>query len=234
MQGVIAEIGNFHMGDIHNAKYLIKTAVECGADYVKLQAIDPDTFKGGSMPESFYRECSFSLDEYKSLVDYGNEIGTNVFYSVFGDKYKELYTYCNFMKISASQSTLFTDYQLHKYNHSNTAISIQYLDFINRPIDKMNVMIATPYNSECGIRFLKWFKENFESGIGNSGMLGISDHSSNFDHFLKIITTIKFPLVEKHFYLGNDLIYDGVLYRDCKHAVDPEQLRKIAKIMNQG
>ncbi|CAG9861330.1 unnamed protein product [Phyllotreta striolata] len=86
---VIAEIGQNHQGSLDTAKYLIKTAKDCGADCVKFQKSDiHEKFNKSALsrpyesPHSFgltygehKRFLEFSEEEYRQLKEYACELG---------------------------------------------------------------------------------------------------------------------------------------------------------------
>jgi len=94
---VIAEIGNNHQGRLATAMEMFRVAKQCGADAVKLQKRDNRrlyTKAGYNKPydheNSFgrtygeHREfLEFGWSEYRTLMDYGKEIGVTVVATAF-------------------------------------------------------------------------------------------------------------------------------------------------------
>ena len=94
---VIAEIGHNHQGDLETAKEMFRVAKENGADAVKLQKRDNRSLftKAGynkpyENPNSYgatygeHREfLEFGGIEYKTLMDYADEIGITMFSTAF-------------------------------------------------------------------------------------------------------------------------------------------------------
>ena len=94
---VIAEIGHNHQGKLETAKEMFRVAKECGADAVKLQKRDNRSLftKAGyskpyDNPNSYgatygeHREfLEFGGIEYKTLMDYADEIGITMFSTAF-------------------------------------------------------------------------------------------------------------------------------------------------------
>lgn len=74
---VIAEVGSVHDGSFGNAKHLIETAAECGADAVKFQThiAEAETLRDAPMPPYFHGEpryeyfkrTAFSLEQWRVL-----------------------------------------------------------------------------------------------------------------------------------------------------------------------
>ena len=84
----IAEFSNMHGGDFEHAKDLIRAACDAGADVVKGQAYDnPQAIidMGGSMPLEFYQQCMFTVDQYLELIEFGKQIGIDVFFTICSD-----------------------------------------------------------------------------------------------------------------------------------------------------
>ena len=73
---LIAEIGHNHLGNMTLAKKLIRLARENGADLVKFSLYDSKEY-----PE--FKDTKLSKEQAKMLFDYGNEVGIEVFFSVF-------------------------------------------------------------------------------------------------------------------------------------------------------
>ncbi len=94
---VIAEIGHNHQGNIETCKEMFRSAVQCGADAVKLQKRDNRALFTSEMYDSPYnsenayaptygthREAlEFNKDQYVELKDYAEEIGIDFFSTAF-------------------------------------------------------------------------------------------------------------------------------------------------------
>ena len=76
---IIAEIGSVHDGSYGNAKNLIKSAADCGADCVKFQthiaeaeslpdAPNPSYFSDENRID-YFKRTSFSFDQWQALKD---------------------------------------------------------------------------------------------------------------------------------------------------------------------
>ena len=75
---IIAEIGQNHNGDMVMARKLITIAKELGAGLCKFQLYDHKELFGSRFPN-----VALSFGQAKDLFDYGDEIGMEVFFSVF-------------------------------------------------------------------------------------------------------------------------------------------------------
>lgn len=234
MRALIAEIGNMHLGDLDNAFELIAAAKDCGATHAKMQAIGPYKPSGGSMPDGFYEMCSMTIDEYSECIDYGASIGIPVFFSIFDPVFEELFNRYPSMirKISASQGQDSTTSFLKKHNNFNTIISIPILFGTLFPaMLNMRILCATPYNYKSDdislIPFYSGMLKNFSRNIG------LSDHSIGIENCKQAISDYDCKIIEKHFYLGNDIKFKGQLYRDCEHSANPKQFAELAKFFEE-
>lgn len=95
---VVAEIGFNHNGDVELAKLMIKSAVENGADAVKLQTFvssemisntlmgdDPDHPGNEIHFYEFFRRYELSREDYKSLFAYARTLNIPLFSTPFDD-----------------------------------------------------------------------------------------------------------------------------------------------------
>ena len=96
---IIAEMSANHNGDIENAKNIILSAYQAGADAVKLQTYKPDTITLNATSDEFmidngglwhgrslfdlYEEAHMPWDWHKALFDYSNDLGLTIFSSPF-------------------------------------------------------------------------------------------------------------------------------------------------------
>ena len=94
---IIAEIGCNHNGDIGLARRLMEAAVQAGADGVKFQSFVPELLVSASAPKANYqnraeesdtqlemlKKLALSQEEYRQLVFYAAELGTEIFSTPF-------------------------------------------------------------------------------------------------------------------------------------------------------
>ena len=83
---IIAEAGNCHEGDLNIAIRMIKKAHQCGADYVKFQAIRPENLLSTEVSEdrlTQLKKWELSESDIDTLLEVGSDIGCPVFFSVF-------------------------------------------------------------------------------------------------------------------------------------------------------
>jgi N,N'-diacetyllegionaminate synthase len=234
--GLIAELGNHHFGNLASAKEMIRVARECGAAYAKMQAIDTDWFKGGSMPPEFYTQCDLGWDGYHECMAYGEEVGIPVFFSVFGPKYRDLAYRIpgRPYKISGSQFETMTRDELQIWNTQKAQpviISVpKTLDSVIEEkrdvVTNMNLMYVTPYlPATVDFEFLEYYVDVFERPVG------YSDHTRGILYCRIAIEQYGCRLVEKHFNLWGRQSFAGKVYRDSLHAADASQLARLAKAL---
>lgn len=237
LRGLIAEIGNHHFGDLAKAKELIRASKDAGADFAKMQAIDPLEFTGGSMVPEFYETCDLGLSGYQECVNYGDEIGIVVFFSVFGSKYTGLRALRpgRPTKISGNQFLTAPNDVLIGWNEQTICPIIasmpkDALGQLDRDrmaaITKMNLMYVSPYMA--GNPNLEMI-ERFSDILGKP--IGYSDHTPGVTACRLAIEHFGCLLVEKHFNLYSVQSFRGQVYRDSLHAADAVQLQKIAKLL---
>lgn len=204
---------------------MIKAAHEHGADYVKLQAIDPEVVNG-SMPREFYRHVAFTYQEYLELKEYGEYIGTTVFFSCFG-----MFVSGKLHKISGSQYRSFEPVALKAHNNEDTIISIpadvQDLEMKKASISKMSPMFVSQYlENNVDLSWIDQYSESLKKQVG------YSDHTIGIETCTKAIKNHGAQLIEKHFHLGVPIKWDGQLFRDSIHSCSPVELAKIKECLN--
>lgn len=239
MRGIIAEVGNHHNGCMEKAKELILAAKESGANYVKMQMIDARTAaKHGKMPEEWYRQVAFKAKQYRELVEFARQRARiTLFYSYFGsrfDRFRSLYSYGGYNKISASQA-INNEVHFAPYNHGSTIISLPAgvpLAWLKRhgpQIANMNILVASPYNP---INFdLDAALAHVEPVFRNKN-IGYSDHTKGVKTAIQAVERGSL-LVEKHFFLGDQIEYEGVVYRDCEHSAAPEEMAELTRAFRE-
>lgn len=224
MTFLIAEISNHHFGSLDKAKYLILRAKESGADAVKGQAfVAKDMLQWGTMPLGFYEKCAFTLEQYKELIDYGNDIGTNVFFTILSKDLKDLGKYQKFHKLHAGGFDIASKEEIEEFDSKDCFISVRTIREDIKEIENANILFATPYLSDVNIAQYDRLRDWFGSDIG------ISHHGISCSKLLLACKEYRVPVIEKHFHLGGDIVYKGELYRDCSHSLVPMNFELLAK-----
>lgn len=223
MTFLIAEISNHHFGSLHKAKQLIRLAKESGADAVKGQAfVAKDMLEWGTMPLGFYEQCAFTLEQYKELIDYGNELGIAVFFTILSDELKDLDYYQTLHKLHAGGFEKYTREKIETYFNLNTFISVNQLRDDVPNVHNAQILFATPYLQDVNIRHYErvyhWFGEE----------IGVSHHGVSASKLFLLAKFYPLPVVEKHFYLGDQIAFEGKLYRDCSHSLMPAKFEILA------
>lgn len=234
MRGIIAEIGNHHMGDMTKAKALILAAKECGADFVKMQAIDTKEFKGGSMTPDFYKKCDLGMDGYVDCVTYAEQVGIPLFFSIFGSCYLPLLTKYPDMpyKISGAQFKSFAVSYLQYWNDKvehPLIVSVPKMDIAEirakkAAVSNMNVLYVSGYlEQNVDFTVISHLIQVFARPVG------YSDHSVGLDNCRKAIMTYGCHLVEKHFNIFGQQSFGGQVYRDSIHASSATDMKALTK-----
>lgn len=238
MKGIVCEIGNHHFGDLNKAFELIKAAKDAGAHFVKMQAIDTEEFRGGSMPRAFYTMCDLDINGYMDCVDFAREVGIEIFFSVFGKKYRSLFEHYPDMpyKISGSQFLSMSREELLNWNtqdHRPVVISIPKCDpevIVSKKlaVDNMSIMFVSPYLPE-GVNFnpIGHMVDVFRKPIG------YSDHTKGIASCSMAICSYGCQLIEKHFNIYGEQSFGGQIYRDSLHAASFVEMKALSKIYQE-
>jgi sialic acid synthase SpsE len=222
----IAEISNCHGGDMDRAKDLIRLAREAGAGAVKGQAFVPSDMIGlGSMPDGFYEQCAFSLEQYEELIDYGRDIGIPMFYTVLGDRWHHLNQDAPYIKIHAARFKEMEPSYAVIYDSPRFLISIAE----PRPEVKLkhaHVMYATGYLEQIDLVTYKQIRNQYDRAIG------VSHHGIKTQDLKGLAATARLPIIEKHFCDGKPVTYDGQVYRDTIHGATPGDFERLVRAIN--
>lgn len=222
MTKIIAEIGNNHEGNMDRAKELIRVAHASGADLVKMQAYQKGDVKG-SMPSGFYEKCRLQYLDYVELIDYGRQIGTDVFYSIFSEDLRILNHFQKWRKIAGSQSQKnIRDTESQDSNH--TFVSVNPKNGMLPEMPKSWVLYVSEYMTQNPrLSEINFLREYYGKPIG------YSDHTIGIEYCLEAIREYGCPIIEKHFTLTRDITYEGKQFRDAVHGALPYELERLAK-----
>lgn len=224
MTFLIAEISNHHFGSIEKAKELILAAKNSGADAVKGQAFAPEDMSAwGSMPFSFYEKCALKYQEYKALIGYGEEIEIPVFFTILSEKLNFLAAIQKFKKMHAGLSGQCAPQKFWHYDKPNCFISMKEPRLDVKEIRKAKIFYATDYLFDADIFRYEALRKFYKRDIG------VSHHGKECDTLYHLHKMYGLPHVEKHFYLGDEISWDGQVYRDCLHSFTPAEFSEMAK-----
>lgn len=220
---LIAEISNMHYGNIRKFKRLIIEARDSGADLIKAQAYTVDAMNGiGSMQYKFYEQCRFPVETYIELLDFAKRHSTELFYTLIGDQsvLQPIREAQNWHKIGGFETPT------EKADTANTFISYRSLALKDPDMfypKTATALYATQYNQGINIDDFLTLKERVKANIG------VSHHFWNVQGLVELSKNHNLPAVEKHFYDGKQIKFQGKIYRDCFHAINPQQFEKLAK-----
>lgn len=217
---LIAEIGLCHNGSIETAREMIRIAKECGATMVKGQAFKSKDVKG-SMPQAFYDEREIGLMDLIQLIQYGEEIGIPVFFSIFSKEYIGLKSFQKWHKFAASQSKK-SPKLVEQSDNYNTIVSVNLCTLLPW-LKKSPIMYACPYLTENpGLEAIDFLTEFYGRQVG------YSDHTVGVDWCIQAALEHKAPFIEKHFTLTRDIYFEGKQFRDCVHGALPSEFERLA------
>lgn len=229
--GLVAECGQHHLGDLAKAKEMIVRARDCGANYAKFQAISKEKPASGSMPEGFYKQCAFEPLQYLELQEYGDEVGLPVFFSFF-DKATRLVVREDITKIAGHQFRTWALSDLEMYNDDSTIVSIsdrltdKEVISRGRAVNQMNILCVGRYNEEMDFARIGALTKIFGKQVG------YSCHMHGTGPAQTAVKVFGSQLLEVHFNPFSEMqTYQGVLYRDCRHAKTEKELAILARVM---
>ena len=227
---IICEIGQNFVGKIPLAKTLIKLAKENGGDLAKFQLYDTDAlYEKGTDLYQQAKEAELSFDQATMLFDYGQEIGIEVFFSVFD---VEKVRWCEEIgvrrykiacrlnsdsplldAVARTKKPCFISYE-DEYNRSWIRLCAYGTRFSN-----IALLYCVPEYPAQSVRF----RDNFDGEA--AWATGFSDHTIGID-VAKIALARGAHIIEKHFCLSH---YVGV---DGKWSITPEELRELKRWEN--
>ena len=221
---LIAEISNHHFGSIDKAKELIRVAKESGAKAVKGQAfVADDMLQWGSMPLEFYKKCALKYDQYKELIMYGLEIDIPVLFTILSPKLDYLANFQKYRKLHAARAETCYKNKFFYYDTEDCLISLKKPRIDARIPTLARLFYATPYLEDASLDAFEEIRKYYGRDIG------ISHHGKECNMLLAIHKTYRLPHVEKHFYLGDEISWNGQVYRDCLHSYTPKEFEKLAR-----
>ena len=223
---IIAEMSANHNGDINNAKELIKSAKNAGADAIKIQSYKPDTITLNSTSEEFmindgglwdgrslydlYEEAHMPWDWHKPLFELSKEVGLTIFSSPFDKSAVDLLEDLNAPAYKIASFEII-DIPLIKYVASTKKPMIISTGMANE--DEISEALETAKSNGCNEIALLHCVSSYPASPEDYNIRTISDMESKFkvnvgisDHTIEnttAITSIAFGacVIEKHFTL---------------------------------
>lgn len=240
----IAEIGVNHEGSIEEAKKLIRSAKENGANAVKFQSYKAEKLTIKNSPaywdqskestnsqfKLFNKYDSFNSEDYFDLKKFSSEIGIEFLTTPFDlDFVEELDEILPFYKVASADITNFP--LLKKISSKQKPIilstgasnieeiktTLEYLSQFNVQVILNHCVLSYPTQiSDANLGMILDLKNKF------SNMIGYSDHTVPDDDYLVLICAISLGavLIEKHFTLDKKLPGN-----DHYHAFDGNDLK---------
>lgn len=222
MKILIAEIGNNHFGSFDKAKEMIRVAKNSGATLVKGQAFLARDIKNGSMPYDFYRHVEFNFEQYAELIYFARDLGIELFYSIFSRMHEPICYHQRFHKIAGFQ-TRECGNAIDKKDSPNVFVSIP--ELVRTPwLSRAQVLYVSEYlTKDPKIDLITYFSDFYRRQVG------YSDHTVGISSVIKAIKEHNAQVIEKHFYLGDKIVWKGQTYRDTIHAATPKEFEQLAK-----
>lgn len=225
MSTLIAEIGMNHDGSLERAKEMVRVARECGASLVKGQAFNANDVKG-SMPPPFYENRALTPYQLLELIQYGREIGIDVFFSIFSKEFECLSAAQRWHKFSASQSKS-QPKKVEAQDKRNVIASVNPGTLLPN-LKNAEVLYACPYLAEDPkLDYINFFSEFYGRQVG------YSDHTIGTKWAARAHKNFGAHIIEKHFTLTRDIYHNGVQFRDAIHGALPGELEFLAKVMSK-
>lgn len=208
---IIAECGQNFCGQMDLARALIAQAKHCGADLAKFQLYDHKILYK-DYPE--IPDVELSFDQAKMLFDYGQEVGIEVFFSVFDVEKVE---WCEEVGVKRYKIA-------NNMSGENTRRAIA---ATGKPVISSMVLLPNDFVEYKQLYCISEYptplsKLRFDFG---NGCIGFSDHTIGLDA-AKIALARGASIIEKHFCLTHDM---GV---DAAWSMMPDELRELKRWEN--
>lgn len=234
---IIAEIASAHEGSLKNAKKLLKTAVNAGADAVKFQVFKADKLLTKNHPKyDSFKKIEFNEKEWKKIFQYGEKFNVALLADVFdtesvdlADKYVSAYKIHStnvsdpylLLHAAKKRKPILLSTAGCTINEIKTAIKI--IKSANKGIILMHGYQGFPTKlKDINLNLLKTLKELFKLPIGLSDHL---DAESDMSITLPLVAlAFDVSVIEKHITLDRSL--KG---RDYYSALNPGEFRMLVK-----
>jgi len=237
---IIAEIGSVHDGSFGNAKELIKTASQCGADCVKFQthiadaeslpdAPNPDYFNDESRVDYFNR-TSFSTNQWKELKKVAEDNDLMFLSSPFSLEAVDILEEINIFgykipsgevtnlplleKIATLRKPVFLSSGMSDWKELDNAYDIL-KDTDLTILQCSSIYPCPPENT--GINLINEMKMRYKCRIG------FSDHSDGCAASISA-AALGATVIEKHFTFSKNM-YGS----DARHSMEPDEFSLFCK-----
>jgi|LakMenEpi03Aug12_release.lakeMendotaPanAssembly.Ray.scaffolds.fasta_scaffold258573_2 sialic acid synthase SpsE len=236
---LVAEIGNNHEGSVNLAKDLISSAVQAGADAVKLQIMIPNKFVSKLEVDRLKNLNKFSLTEsgIAELFNYANKNGVYLFASPFDDSSAELLSnLTSTFKIASGDITHHSFIELisnfgkdiilstgaSDFKEIDDAVSIINLTWkklqINPNLALLHCISEYPADpSTTNLRVINVLKQTYPNLT-----IGYSDHTIGIENSILAVAAGA-NIIEKHFTL--DKHYSE--FRDHALSADYDEFKEL-------
>jgi len=229
---IIAEIGENFIGDMKIAKKLIVDAAAAGADYVKFQSYQPQTFRPDDPEYDWFKKVSLSDNDHKELMKVAAKEGIQFMSAPFDlDRAKLLCEDlgCKDIKIA---SGMMMNFDLLDYinDHAETVFlstGMATVDEIKQAFSRLN-KVARVYILHCVTQYpcedvnanllaIKSLQTSFPENE-----IGYSDHTLGTEAAVMAVA-LGATVIEKHF------TFDKNAKEGTDHvlSVEPEELKEM-------
>lgn len=207
---IIAEIGQNHMGDMNLAKLLIREAGDNGADLVKFQLYNHNILYK-DRPD--VPDVALSFEQAKMLFDYGEEVGIEVFFSVFDVEKVQWCEEIGVKKYKLAARTIYDKDLQYEVGKTGKPVILSY--HCTEHIPTMNIENHLYCISDYPTKL-----ESIDFLMMESEYDGFSDHTVGFDA-AKLALARGAKIIEKHFCIDHDT---GI---DAEWSMTPDELHEL-------
>lgn len=206
---LIAEVGQNFMGDIKLAKKLIESAKDNGADLCKFQLYDSQKLYGEYQPTELIKE------QATMLFNYGEEIGIEVFFSVFD---VERVGWCE--EIGVKRYKIASRMNCWEVIHTIGLTQKPIILSIDDNVSGSERIVFPATYLYCVSQYPA--KVNFKNVVWGTMYQGYSDHTIGLDAAMIAIARGA-KIIEKHFSLSHQTGVDGAW------SMDSSELRRLRR-----
>jgi sialic acid synthase SpsE len=216
---IISEISPQFSGNIATAEQMILQSKLAGADAIKVQLYDPETF---NKPASH----KMSYEELEHLHQYAKHVGIDLFATPFASKFLD---WCvkldlKYMKVAARMHVNFAELTRDIMSVGKTTFVSIPADMPQEDQDKIAVVDHAVY-LYCVVKYPTLVEEFQMPDFRNSRFHGISDHTLG-NSAAMFASAHGAMYLEKHFTLKNSFQRTGEMAHLCSMTMDDLALIK--------